>query len=53
MRQMAGHQTRSIWPGVDEGASLMVELEEAIVVSGKVSFEASVGPSAAIEESRL
>ena len=42
MTQYEDRQTRSIWPGVEKGASSMLfELDEAIVVSDEVSFERS------------
>ena len=43
MTQYEDRQTRSIWLGVEKGASPMFELDEAIVVSDKVSFERSAG----------
>ena len=53
MTHEADRQTRSFWPGIDKGAFPIVELDEAIMVSDKVSFEGSGGPTAPNEESAL
>ena len=53
MTHEADRQTRSFWPGIDNGASPMVELDEAIMVSDKVSFEGSGKTAAPNAESRL